>query len=126
MFLLFYLFIFTWQVMARLLDYIDQKYGGVSGYLDSIGFCLESQQQIFYFVTEEAPLTPLREDAAEQAYSSFSCFAQQPAYFTPQPAYFTPQPAEYFTQQSAEYFTQQSTEYFTQQSTEYFTQQPAM
>jgi protein tyrosine/serine phosphatase len=42
------------DVMRRLLEYIDTKYGSVSGYLHSIGFCYEAQKTMFEFVTEES------------------------------------------------------------------------
>eukprot|EP00026_Physarum_polycephalum_P005047 Phypoly_transcript_05073.p1 GENE.Phypoly_transcript_05073~~Phypoly_transcript_05073.p1 ORF type:complete len:428 (+),score=28.54 Phypoly_transcript_05073:131-1285(+) len=46
------------QVMMRLLDYIDEKYGSVPNYLNHIGFSFECQKTMFEFVTEEAPVVP--------------------------------------------------------------------
>lgn len=55
--------------MAKLLEYIDTKYGSVNDYLDSIGFPHESQRAMFEFLTEEK-LSDLSEHVEEEATSA--------------------------------------------------------
>jgi len=41
------------EVMRRLLEYLDNTYGGTSKYLESIGFSLDEQRLLFDVLTEE-------------------------------------------------------------------------
>jgi len=66
------------NVMQRLLEYLENTYGGTSKYLETIGFSLEEQRLLFDVLTEEKSIThnstgPSGANGASKAVSQPAC-----------------------------------------------------